>query len=148
MGIQIRSKDLFALSDSLQMELKWRDITKKTDTITGQASVKYKFPSIGLVLTFKPKIVSSRIYGDNAGITNIMLLLKVQGELYMLVHQDVDGDMIHIHLLNGLMLADRLEGFFGDNSRAKGSTLVDKLKKAFVASYHRRTYDKVWKAAA
>ena len=143
MGASLMPADLFPLSDALQMNLRIADQNKATDSITGKNSTAMKMPSIGLAMTIKPQIVSSRVWMGKLGLEHCYLLLKVQGDLYMLATSDKDG-MLTMSLINAMMIADHLEGFFGNNFRSKPNTLAEKLSKGIVATYVRHVEDKKW----
>jgi hypothetical protein len=141
---KLQPKDLYGLSDALQLEL----VIRAVDTINGEANRSLAIPGLSVKVALKLVVVSSRTsYGVTGVVMDTGLLLHLRGDLYMLALHDRTENEIHVWVLDGSKGQDKMEEFFERKVTVTLAALVNELSSTCaVASFFRSVHDKDWKS--
>lgn len=137
----LRATDLYALADAIQIEL-----GAVGARITGQTKETVRIPDLGFRMAFEAKVVSSRLLYKGANVDEIALIVKLRGNLHLLVLEDNEG-MLHAFTLDASDFDDltvkKFEGWFEDQSLSLSALVLSLISKS-KHSWVRAKYDAAW----
>jgi hypothetical protein len=131
--------ELFALSDTLGMELLLNTVTGRVD---GKTTREVEFKNLGLKLTLRPTVVSSRTEPSMTG-----LVVRIAGDLHVAVIHDQDMMEVRTMVLDQRKFVGGLNGLFESNKGKGLDAFTLALQPMAVADFCRSEYETKWVAS-